>query len=60
MARAQWVAWVAKINPFTYAVEGLRLSLYGYYSATSLFIVNMVTVLCFILAVRAYSIRGLK
>ena len=52
---AVWVWWVAKINPFTHAVEWLRFAMYGKDAGISPWIVLGTLSVCFALAAWGYA-----
>ena len=52
---AEWIYIVARLNPFTHAVEALRFTLYGQLEPTSLLVVAAATVVFFGLAVAGYN-----
>ena len=54
-AGAEWIYTVARLNPFTHAVELLRFALYGQLEQTSLIVVVATTVVVFALAVAGYN-----
>lgn len=52
---AEWIYQVARMNPFTHAVEALRFALYGQLEATSLLVVALCTLLFYVIAVIGYD-----
>jgi ABC-2 type transport system permease protein len=52
---AEWIYQIARMNPFTHAVETLRFALYGQVEATSLMVVVLCTVAFYIAAVIGYD-----
>lgn len=52
---AEWVYQVARLNPFTHAVEWLRFALYGKDPGLAPYVVLGTLVLCFVLACRGYD-----
>jgi ABC-2 type transport system permease protein len=52
---AVWLAWLARANPFTYAVELIRFALYGYVEFATLGIVLFAGALFFAGAVYGYD-----
>lgn len=52
---AQWIVWVIRCNPFTYAVELLRFAAYGRIDWTSLAVTLATTIVAFLLAARGYD-----
>jgi ABC-2 type transport system permease protein len=49
------LAWICALNPFTYAVELIRFSLYGQFAPLALAVVLGVTILLLAMAVWAYD-----
>lgn len=54
-AGADFLYWLASVNPFTHAMELIRFSAYGKSNPTSLWVVIGTTVVCFVLAAIAYD-----
>jgi ABC-2 type transport system permease protein len=54
-AGAQWVYQVARVNPFTHAVEWLRFAMYGKDPGWSPWIVVGTLLVCFVLASWGYD-----
>ncbi|GGH13137.1 transport permease protein [Alsobacter metallidurans] len=52
---SEWIAWAARVNPFTHVVEMIRFALYGQFSALSTGLTLLFGVLAFGLAVRGYD-----
>ena len=52
---AQWVYWLASVNPFTYAVEWIRFALYGKDPGLAPFVVLGCAALFFIVACWGYD-----
>src|SRR5690606_33655068 len=52
---AEWIYQIARMNPFTHAVEALRFALYGQVESTSLAVVALCTVAFYIVAVIGYD-----
>lgn len=52
---AQWVYWLAQVNPFTHAVEWMRFALYGKDPGLAPWIVLGTLAVCFALAVWGYD-----
>jgi ABC-2 type transport system permease protein len=55
---AEWIYQVARMNPFTHAVEAVRFALYGQIEATSLIVVALCTTVFYIVAVVGYDPQG--
>ena len=54
-AGADWIYWIAKINPFTHAIEALRYAFYGQVSALPLAVVVLATVVFYLIAAAGYD-----
>jgi len=54
-AGADWVYWLASVNPFTHAVELIRFAAYGQFQPVSCAVVVGVGLVAFALAVRGYN-----
>ncbi len=54
-AGANWIYWVAKINPFTHAIEALRYAFYGQAAPLSLAVVVMATIVFYLIAAAGYD-----
>jgi ABC-2 type transport system permease protein len=52
---AQWVYWLATVNPFTYAVEWIRFAFYGKDPGWSPVVVLVCAAVCFLLACWGYD-----
>jgi len=52
---AEWVWWIARLNPFTHAVEWIRFALYGKDPGIAPWVVGGILLLCFMLAVWGYD-----
>ena len=52
---AEWVWWIARLNPFTHAVEWIRFALYGKDPGIAPWVVGGTLLLCFMLAVWGYD-----
>lgn len=52
---AEWVYWLAVVNPFTHAVELIRFALYGQLNGLALAVVAGATMVCFAGAAWAYD-----
>ena len=58
---SEWLYWICSSNPFTYAVELIRFSLYGKWHAMSAAVVSVSCILLVLLAMLAFDPqRGLK
>jgi ABC-2 type transport system permease protein len=52
---AEWIYQIARMNPFTHAVEAVRFALYGQVETTSLMVVALCTVVFYVIAVIGYD-----
>ncbi len=52
---AEWIYQIARLNPFTHAVEALRFALYGQIEGISLTVVALCTLIFYALAVWGYD-----
>ncbi len=52
---AQWIYLLARLNPFTHAIEALRFSLYGQIEPTSLAVVVACTAVFYLIAALGYD-----
>jgi ABC-2 type transport system permease protein len=52
---ATWIYHLARLNPFTHAVEWMRFSLYGKDAGISSWVVLLTLLVCFVLAVWGYD-----
>ena len=52
---AQWIYLLARLNPFTHAIEALRFSLYGQIEPTSLAVVVGSTAVFYSIAALGYD-----
>lgn len=55
---AEWIYQIARMNPFTHAVEALRFALYGQVEGASLAVVVLCTVAFYLIAVIGYNPQG--
>jgi ABC-2 type transport system permease protein len=52
---AEWLAWIVRVNPFTYAVELVRFALYGKFEPLSAAVVLGCAIVFFLAAAWAYD-----
>lgn len=50
--------WIALVNPFTHAVEAIRLAIYGVFPTQALGIVLACTLVGYVLSLRRYRVRS--
>lgn len=56
---SEWLYWICNANPFTYAVELIRFSLYGQFNITAFFVVIIATAVFMLAAAIGYDpLRG--
>lgn len=52
-----YLYWICKYNPFTFAVEMLRFSLYKQYEPTLIIIVSAITIVCAFFAINTFKTK---
>ena len=52
---AQFIYWIATLNPFTHVVEFIRFSAYGQFNTISATVVVSCSIIAFLLAARGYD-----